>query len=270
MTNRLATIWNFRKKSEDRQLDSESAGPLSREAALLEPVPAANDSEVKAEVGSDREVDAGLVKQVLGGDRGAFQILFERYYPRVKNVSYGVLGSQEDAEDVVQEAFLKAYRNLSSFRGQSSFYTWLYRIVFNLSIDYARKKYRQTEVNVSETEMFDASMNSVSAQEIPLSKSATPFGRMEQKEMGEAISKAIEQLSPEHKAVIILREVEGLSYNEISDIIGCSKGTIMSRLHHARKRLQKVLHSFSSSSSPKGEDSNSGSGSLGEEEHRRV
>lgn len=192
-----------------------------------------------------RGLDARVVERVLGGDSNAFKELFDRHYQRVRNVALGVVGNPDDAEEVTQEAFLKAYRNLASFRGQSSFYTWLYRIVFNLAIDYGRKKYRQTEVSVGEVGVFDVGMQEdAMAQHIPLSKSVTPDQVLEQTELGLAISNAIAALSPEHRAVIILREVEGLSYTEMSDVLNCSKGTVMSRLHHARKRLQKTLAQF--------------------------
>ena len=191
------------------------------------------------------DVDHGLVERAREGDARAFQELVSRYQNRAFSVALGVVGRREDAEDVVQEAFLKAYRNLGSFRGQSSFYTWLYRIVFNLAIDLSRRRYRHAESSIGDNATMDAV-----AQHKPedagdlIGGIRGPEEEINRVALGKRLAEAIDGLSPNHRAVIILREVEGLSYQEISDVVGCSKGTVMSRLHHARKRLQRSLAEF--------------------------
>lgn len=191
------------------------------------------------------DVDHGLVERARAGEARAFQELVTRYQSRAFSVALGVVGRKEDAEDVVQEAFLKAFRNLGSFRGQSSFYTWLYRIVFNLAIDLSRRRYRHAESSIGDAGTMDAV-----AQHKPQDAGELfggirgPEDELARVALGKKLNEAIESLSPNHRAVIILREIEGLSYSEISDVVGCSKGTVMSRLHHARKRLQRALAEF--------------------------
>ena len=206
----------------------------------------ARDVPISAQVETDE--DRELVRRVKAGDVLAFRELVERYQKRAHAIAMGIVGSYADAEDVVQDAFLKAYRNISFFREESSFYTWLYRIVYNLAIDYGRKKYRHVESSVGDSVMLDTSLQKAQKASSPaVGRAENPDESLTRRELGEEISKAIAELSPDHRAVIVLREIEGLSYSEISDLIGCSKGTVMSRLHHARKKLQKSLGRFLSS-----------------------
>lgn len=197
------------------------------------------------------KVDRKDVLQAKAGDVAAFRRLVEQYQQRVLTIALGVLGNHEDAQDVAQEAFLKAYRHLPLFRGDSSFYTWLYRIVFNLAVDFSRRRYRHVENSVGDMATVENALG-VSTKASRgrsessgfLSSTPSPEDQVERQELRRSISKAMVDLSPEHRTVIVLREIEGLSYAEISHIVGCSKGTVMSRLHHARKRLQKALAEF--------------------------
>lgn len=197
--------------------------------------------------GESKSEDQELVRLAQKGDDEAFRKLVLLYERRALSLAYSLVGNMSDAEDIVQDAFLKAYRSIGSFRGQSSFYTWLYRIISNLNIDYARKRIRKKENKVGETAILDASLSSNDlAHKAPMAKILGPEKNLENLELGKQIKAAIESLSVEHKEVILLREVEGLSYAEISDATGCTKGTVMSRLHHARKKLQKFLEEISS------------------------
>lgn len=193
-------------------------------------------------VAETEDIDRSLVERTIAGDKNAFRTLVERYQSRAHAIALGVVGNYEDAEDIAQEAFVKAYRNLASFRGQSSFYTWLYRIIFNLSIDLSRKAYRRSELSMEDTATLDSVAHSANKDSgTYLSRVAGPEEHIRKVEIRSQFRKALSELSPEHRAVIMLREIEGLSYAEISQVIGCSKGTVMSRLHHARKRLQHAL-----------------------------
>ncbi|MEM6961486.1 MAG: sigma-70 family RNA polymerase sigma factor, partial [Myxococcota bacterium] len=143
------------------------------------------------------------------------------------------------ALDVVQEAFIKVYRHIDNFQGNSSFYTWLYRIVTNLAIDHVRKRRRGSEQECEETRLSpDGEL------QLPQFLNSNPVRTVLRKELLEAIHSALSELPEYHRAVILLREVEGLSYDEIATILEVPKGTIMSRLFHARRRMQQVLAEY--------------------------
>jgi len=184
--------------------------------------------------------DAELVAKAVEGDRNAYRGLVERYERKVMALAYEITGSHEDAEDVVQESFVKAYLALGQFKGDATFYTWLYRIVYNMAIDFKRKMARRggppLEFDESQTQagaVGDGSLAGdrfVSAPELMMRREdMTQFRRL------------MEELTEEHRAVIILREVEGMSYEQIAKTLGVNKGTVMSRLFYARKKLQQGL-----------------------------
>ena len=178
--------------------------------------------------------DAELVGLARSGDRDALGALTERYQGRLLRVLVGMVRNPEDAKDIAQDAFVRAFSNLQGFKGQSSFYTWLYRIAVNLVIDQQRREGRRRNSEFDETVATDS----------PYVVDATgrdPFARVRDAELVRKVKDAIDELTPDHRAVILLREVDGLSYKEISDVVGCSMGTVMSRLHYARKKLHERL-----------------------------
>ncbi len=181
--------------------------------------------------------DGELVEQAKRGDRGAMQQLIERYQRRVLSVVIGMVKDQEDARDVVQETFVRVFRNIGGFKGDSSFYTWVYRIAVNLSIDHRRRVSKRPLVEFDET--LPPREEPIGAASRTLAQD--PFREVRSRELGRKIFAAIEDLTPDHRAVILLREVDGLSYEEISQVMECSMGTVMSRLHYARKKLQARL-----------------------------
>ena len=198
---------------------------------------------------NDEPSDAQLVVCSREGDRSAYQALVKKYEKRAFHIALDILRSREDAEDVTQEAFVKAYLSLKSFRGQSSFYTWLYRIVFNMAIDLKRKVARR---GGPPAELEDYHLNSSSADaSLVLGTVENPATTLSRKEQATQIRRALDTLSDEHRTVITLREFDGLSYDEIADIVGVSKGTVMSRLHYARKKMQSVLSEYYGSSGGK-------------------
>jgi len=188
----------------------------------------------------DRRVDPAdgeLVSLAQAGDRDAVQQLLERYERRLLSVIIGMVRNPEDAREILQETFVRAFRNLDGFKGESSFYTWIYRIAMNLAIDHQRRGGKRPLVE------FD---DNVGVKEDAVGEgSATlgidPFKNVRSRELGKKIFEAIESLTPDHRAVILLREIDGLSYEEISEVLDCSLGTVMSRLHYARKKLQSRL-----------------------------
>jgi RNA polymerase sigma-70 factor (ECF subfamily) len=152
---------------------------------------------------------------------------------------YNMVHSEQDAWDLAQDSFLKAWKSIKRFRGRSSFYTWIYRIVMNVTIDWLRKKH----VKGAGAEFDDAiQLREVdpASQTVPKTE-ALPYETMERGEIRVRIDQAIAQLSPEQRAVILMKEIEGMQYHEIAEALGCSIGTVMSRLFYARKKLQTLL-----------------------------
>jgi RNA polymerase sigma-70 factor (ECF subfamily) len=179
-----------------------------------------------------------LVAQCQAGDTEAFNELVSRYRNRAFAMIFNMVRNEQDAWDLAQDGFLKAWKSIGRFRGQSSFFTWLYRILMNVTIDWMRRK--QIEGGAE----FD---DAVGLREIePAAVTAPkdelqPAAKLSDKEIRERIDNAITKLSDEHRQVIVLREIEGLEYQEIADVVGCSIGTVMSRLFYARKKLQSLL-----------------------------
>src|SRR6266849_2405018 len=180
-----------------------------------------------------------LVKQCQAGNTDAFDQLVTRYRTRVFSMIYNMVHNEQDAWDLAQDSFVKAWKSIKRFRRHSSFYTWIYRIVMNVTIDWLRKK----QIKGAGAEFDDA----VQIKEIdPASRTVPkadplPHERMERTEIRAKIDKAIAQLSPEHRAVILMKEIEEMQYHEIAETLGCSIGTVMSRLFYARKKLQHSL-----------------------------
>jgi RNA polymerase sigma-70 factor (ECF subfamily) len=183
--------------------------------------------------------DQALVERSKKGDQQAFRVLVERYQGKVYALAFGMLHHRHDALDVSQEAFIKVHRYIGSFQGSASFYTWLYRITYNLCIDHLRRDGRVQSVDYDDRFQRDSSAEVGSLQ--PDSLGSNPSRIVGRKELAAKIQEAIEDLPPYHRGVIIMREIEGMSYSEMADAMHVSKGTIMSRLHHARHKLQKAL-----------------------------
>ena len=183
--------------------------------------------------------DLELVKQCQASQTEAFDELVARYRTRIFAMIYNMVHNEQDAWDLAQESFVKAWKSIKRFRRDSSFYTWMYRIVMNVTIDWLRKK----QIKGAGSEFDD----SIQLKEIdPASKTVPkedplPHERMERNEIRAKIDNAIGQLSPEHRAVILMKEIEDMQYHEIAETLGCSIGTVMSRLFYARKKLQKLL-----------------------------
>ena len=188
-------------------------------------------------MGADDKV---LVARCKEGDRDAFRILVQKYERRIYGIVVGMIRDREEAWDLTQEVFVKVYRHLGSFEGNSSLYTWMYRITVNLCIDHIRKR-KNAVLEYDDARNHDGPVGLDS----PVGKPAdTPPQRLLREELVGKVNLALEKLSPKHKQIIILREVEGLAYQEIADVLGISIGTVMSRLFHARKNMQRVLEKY--------------------------
>lgn len=181
--------------------------------------------------------DAELVTRCQAGQSKAFESLVVRYRGRVYALIVNMTGNDSDAWDLSQEVFLKAWRALPKFEARSQFFTWLYRITHNVTYDWLRKRKigNGTEFDDALGQTPAAGAVTVPRQEVQ------PDHRLRNKEVGARIAEALKELSPEHRAVMLLKEVDGLSYQEIAETVGCTMGTVMSRLFYARKRLQTLL-----------------------------
>jgi RNA polymerase sigma-70 factor (ECF subfamily) len=182
--------------------------------------------------------DVELVKRCQAGDSSAFNDLVTRYRSRAFTMIYGMVQNEQDAWDLAQEGFLKAWKSIHRFKGESSFYTWLYRIMTNVTIDSLRRKGIHGEAEfddrIAAVDVEPGSRTTPSS--VPL-----PHKKLEHREIRQRIDEAIAKLSPEHRTVIVMKEIEDLQYNEIAEILSCSLGTVMSRLFYARKKLQSLL-----------------------------
>ena len=185
--------------------------------------------------------DHSLVQRARSGDERAFRLLVERYQKKVYAVALGMVKDREEAMDVVQEAFVKVHRSLDSFKADATFYTWLYRITVNVCIDVIRRRgaMRSDSVEFDERiahDLSEANLGAVSSQ-----LGSNPEKTVLQRELGEKIQTALEQIPEKHRAILLLRELDGLSYEELAQVLDIPKGTVMSRLFHARAKVQKLL-----------------------------
>jgi RNA polymerase sigma-70 factor (ECF subfamily) len=186
--------------------------------------------------------DLEAVSRAAEGDHDAFRVLVERYQDRAYGLALRVMRDEEQARDVVQEAFLKAYRSLDRFEGRSSFYTWFYRVVMNLCIDAKRRQPPGRTVEWDEAQALEAPVGTgLDAVDPARQQASGPAGDLERAELREIIRRAIEDLPDDARQTLLLREVDGLSYSEIAKSLGIPKGTVMSRLHHARRQVRVLL-----------------------------
>jgi RNA polymerase sigma-70 factor (ECF subfamily) len=188
--------------------------------------------------------DLTLVKRVRGGDQRAFKLLVERYQRKVYAVALGMLKDKEEAMDVSQEAFVKVYKYLDHFKGDASFYTWLYRITANICIDIIRKRAGAggEHMEFDETLPMDVSEANIGALGSRLG--TNPQKSALRRELAEKIQEALATVPEKHRAILLLREVEGMSYEDLSRTLDIPKGTVMSRLFHARAKVQKILSQY--------------------------
>jgi len=193
--------------------------------------------------------DRALVRAAQRGDEQAFRSLVERYHRRVVQLALGMVKDADEAMDIAQETFVRVHRYLPSFKGDSSFFTWTYRIAMNLSLDAQRRKGRTERVDLGEDD--DAEIEA--AMDPPSHALAGPQRQALNEELRGKIEEALSGLSENHRSILILREVEGLSYEELAKVLGIRKGTVMSRLFHARLKMQNKLREYLGEDAPEEE-----------------
>lgn len=182
---------------------------------------------------TEQSNDRQILKKFKNGDISAFEELVLKYQDRIYNLCRNMLGNTHDAEDAAQDTFIKAYQNLDNFRPEASFYTWLYRIAVNTCLDYKKKPFFESFVKKADEgeEFIDE----------PASDRPSPEKLYESKQIGLALHNSIRKLPSKLRTAIVLKEIEGLSYEEIADILELSIGTVKSRISRAREELRALL-----------------------------
>lgn len=183
-----------------------------------------------------------LVDRARRQDLDAYNELVTRYQSRIYALIYNMTSSREDTEDLVQDVFVKAYRSLGWFKGDASFYTWVYRIAVNRTINFLKRRKRLSTGKMSLDDMDLAIERD--ADYVELSSRESPFRDMTITELQERLNKALQTLSEKHRTVVVLHDIQGVPHDEIGKMLGCSAGTVRSRLFYARQQLQKELAEF--------------------------
>jgi RNA polymerase sigma-70 factor (ECF subfamily) len=187
----------------------------------------------------EADLDLAVVKRVQAGDVSAFDQLIRKYRERVFGVVYNLTSNREDASDLTQDAFIKAFQAINRFHGQSAFFTWLYKIAVNTTLSHLRKNRLR---NFFSLEQIQEDSNTQIADEMA-DKSGTSR-EVYLRELQEKLNEAMQKLSIKHRTVITLFEIDGLSHAEIADVMGCSEGTVRSRVHYAKLFLQGELSKY--------------------------
>lgn len=184
--------------------------------------------------------EAVLVKRARQGDLGAYDELVRRYQERIYATVYHMTANHEDANDLTQEAFIKAFQALKSFKGGSSFYTWVYRIAVNKTINFLKQRKNRGQMSLDDLD-FNAEHD---PDLVALVSEKTPRREVNLAELQEKLNAAMQKLSEPHRLVVTLHDVQGLSHEEIAEIMGCNIGTVRSRLFYARQQLQAYLSDY--------------------------
>ena len=206
--------------------------------------------------------DRTLVRAAQKGDPNAFRQLVERYQRRVYQHALGMVKDPDEAMDIAQETFVRVHRYLPSFKGDSSFFTWTYRIATNLCLDAQRKKGRLTRVDAEEGDEAEIE----AAMDPPSHALAGPQRQALNEELKAKLEEALQGLSENHRSILLLRELEGMSYEELAKALGIRKGTVMSRLFHARLKMQSKLREYLGEDAPEAAGGSTEEGGGGDED----
>ncbi len=202
---------------------------------MAEPPAALPESGASAQAG-----ESELIRRARGGDLEAYDDLVKRYQERIYATIYHMTSNHEDANDLAQESFIKAFQALKSFKGGSSFYTWLYRIAVNKTINFLKQRKNRTHMSLNDLD-FNAEHD---PDLVALISDKTPRRAAGLAELQEKLNAALLKLSEPHRLVVILHDVQGQSHEEIAAVMGCNIGTVRSRLFYARQQLQGFLSDY--------------------------
>jgi RNA polymerase sigma-70 factor (ECF subfamily) len=190
----------------------------------------------------EADADTAIVRLVQSGDVAAFDELILKYRQRLYSVIYNLTSNREDASDLVQDSFIKAFQSINRFGGQSSFFTWLYRIAINSALSHLRKNRLRTFFSLEQIDENDRPSAEVIAALTDDSNGAERGAMV--RELQEKLNEAMQKLSINHRTVVTLFEIDGLSHQEIAEVMSCSVGTVRSRLHYAKQQLQSELQPY--------------------------
>jgi RNA polymerase sigma-70 factor (ECF subfamily) len=217
---------DIQKKPEDPERVPETEGELP--------------AEVEESLENEGPPDDELVLKAQQGDVHAFDVLVERYHGKIYGLTYNMTSNREDAEDLTQEVFVKAFEALPRFRGKSSFYTWLYRIAVNKTINYRKKRNRKRALSLDQ---FDQEIKLDGAYH-DLTTKGSPLRNMSLTELQIKLNEALQNLSEKHRTVVVMHDMQGIPHDEIAKVVGASVGTVRSRLFYARRQMQAELSEF--------------------------
>jgi len=209
--------------------------PVRPEEKRLTPTPRAAESSP-----SPAPDELALVRRARHGDLGAYDELVRRYQERIYATIYHMTANHEDANDLAQEAFIKAFQALKSFKGGSSFYTWVYRIAVNKTINFVKQRKNRSQLSLDDLD-FNAEHD---PDLVALISEKTPRREINLTELQEKLNTAMQKLSEPHRLVVTLHDIQGLSHEEIAQIMECNIGTVRSRLFYARQQLQAYLSDY--------------------------
>ncbi len=195
---------------------------------------------IENESAAEKAKEQALVRRAREGDLSAYDELVRRYQERIYATVYHMTANHEDANDLAQESFIKAYQSLKSFKGDSSFFTWLYRIAVNKTINFLKQRKKRVHLSLNDLD-FNVEHN---PEFVSLVSENTPRREAKLAELQEKLNEAMLKLSEPHRLVVILHDVQGLSHEEIGKLMDCNTGTVRSRLFYARQQLQGHLSDY--------------------------
>jgi RNA polymerase sigma-70 factor (ECF subfamily) len=189
---------------------------------------------------ASRKQDEELLARAQSGDATAFDELIVKYSPRLYGLVYNMTSNHEDTNDLLQDVWAKAYRSVKGFRGQSSFYTWLHSIAVNMTINFVKKRGRRLHMSLDD---IDSGIQH-DKEFLELTAASTPVREADLSELQKKLNEALQKLSPDHRAVVTMFDIQGMPHAEIAKILGVSEGTVRSRLFYAHRQLQNFLGEF--------------------------
>jgi RNA polymerase sigma-70 factor (ECF subfamily) len=211
-------------------------GSIPRVASTLLPKPAV----VEHQIDLQHQDDETLVAHTQKGDSSAFDVLVGRYKERLYATVYHMTSNHEDANDLVQDTFIKAFKSIDSFRGHSSFYTWVYRIAVNRTINFLKRRKNRNQYSLDD---LDSSIQT-DPDLLEMMSHVTPRREVGLTELQEKLNEALQKLSESHRAVVTMHDIQGMTHADIAKVLKCSEGTVRSRLFYARQQLQGLLTDY--------------------------